>query len=315
MLVLPENYRSTPEIVSFGQRIAPIKNELVEKMRTSNPSGAKIELLAYTSTADEVSGVLDEVVKDPGNSAVLARTNQQIGFFETECTLRGIKFHLLGKSGFWRTPEVKNVLSLARFVMSEEEPDNYPQRLVAHLRGKFEGKQAAQAVDSVIYAAKLEELYSNDEYDDEANFALDNLRTLTSIAQKFETIKEFLDFANRASHASRKSKHAVTLGTIHAAKGLEWDNVFVVGAQEGKIPHEKAENLAEEQRILYVAVSRPRKRLHISYVGAISRFLEELEETNGSQEESESATRSSLGSAGEEGRGSNSESAAEISFD
>jgi len=282
--ILPENYRSTPEIVKFGQKIAPIKNQLVANMRTSNPSGVPIVIMPYTSTSEEVNAVLQEVAKDPGQSAVLARTNQQIGFFETECTLRGIKFHLLGRSGFWKTSEIRNVLALAKFLSGTDEPDSYPQRLVHPLRARIQTMEPGAALDEIILAAKLHELYSNDEYEEEANFAIGNLDTIVQIAYRFETLSEFMEFANRASHASRKSKNAVTLGTIHAAKGLEWDNVFVVGAQEGKLPHEKAADMQEEERILYVSVSRPRKRLQISYVGAISRFLEEVEGQNEASE-------------------------------
>ncbi|MFH0796984.1 MAG: ATP-dependent helicase [Candidatus Omnitrophota bacterium] len=74
------------------------------------------------------------------------------------------------------------------------------------------------------------------------------------------------------------SKDAVTLSTIHSAKGLEWDNVFVVGLCEGLFPHRKAVQegkLQEERRLLYVGLSRARDRLWLSFVGN-SRFLEEL---------------------------------------
>jgi superfamily I DNA/RNA helicase len=137
--------------------------------------------------------------------------------------------------------------------------------------------RAVDAVRNIIEHAKLRDLYDDDDYEDNDNFALANLNGVINIAQRFATLKEFYDFANRASHASRKSKHAITLGTIHSAKGLEWDNVFVIGAQDGRIPHEKATDLHEERCIFYVAVSRPSKVLQVSYSGQRSRFLDEIE--------------------------------------
>lgn len=272
--ILPENYRSTPEIVEFSRKAAPVKNDLVRNMRTSNPSGSTVEVTKYVGTAEEVNGVLAKCVALEAKCAVLARTNQQIGLFETACTEKGVKFHLLGKSGFWKTPEVRNIMGLCAFAISPDKPESYPQRLVDPHRKFLRGCTAGQAVDQIVVAAKLEELYANEDYDADDNFALDNLKTVISIAQRFPTLVDFLVFANRAAHASRKSKHAITLGTIHAAKGLEWENVFVVGVQEGKLPHDRG-NMREEQCVYYVAVSRPAKRLFISYVGRHSRFLEE----------------------------------------
>lgn len=274
--ILPENFRSTPEIVEFGRSIAPIKNDLVKNMRTANPSGLQIEVIGYDSTTEEVDNVLSLVQDgDPGKSAILARTNQQIGFFETECTQRSIKFYLLGKSGFWKTGEIKNITNLVAFVLSGDAAETYPQRLVAGLRGRIEHIPAADALTRIVDFAKLRDLYANEDFEDADNYALENINTVIQMASRFPNLDEFNKFSIRASHASRKSKHAVTLGTIHAAKGLEWDNVYVIGVQEGKMPHNNSSDHEEEQRILYVAVSRPCKKLQISYVGSISRFLEE----------------------------------------
>jgi DNA helicase-2/ATP-dependent DNA helicase PcrA len=276
-LILPENFRSSPEIVAFSQKVAPVKNELTANMRTANPHGADIEIVNYLGNDDEAENVLDRITELPGKSAVLARTNQQIGLFETVCTLREVKFHLLGKSGFWRTSEIKNVLSLVGFVLSNKAAETYPQRLIAPVRSIQAQMRAQEAVRAIIEHARLRDLYDDDDYEDNDNFALANLNGVINIAQRFATLKEFYDFANRASHASRKSKHAITLGTIHSAKGLEWDNVFFIGAQDGRIPHEKATDLHEERCIFYVAVSRPSKVLQVSYSGQRSRFLDEIE--------------------------------------
>jgi DNA helicase-2/ATP-dependent DNA helicase PcrA len=276
-LILPENFRSTPEIVEFSQMVAPIKNELTANMRTANPNGVKIEIVNYLGNEDEAENVLDRIADMTGKSAILARTNQQIGLIETVCTLNDVKFHLLGKSGFWRTSEIKNVIGLVGFVLSNKAAETYPQRLVAPVRHVAMQLRAVDAVRNIIEHAKLRDLYDDDDYEDNDNFALANLNGVINIAQRFATLKEFYDFANRASHASRKSKHAITLGTIHSAKGLEWDNVFVIGAQDGRIPHEKATDLHEERCIFYVAVSRPSKVLQVSYSGQRSRFLDEIE--------------------------------------
>jgi DNA helicase-2/ATP-dependent DNA helicase PcrA len=275
-LILPENFRSTKSIVEFSQKVAPIKNELTKNMRTSKEQGLAVRVVNYLGTEDEVENVIQEIQKLDGRSAILARTNQQIGLFETVLTATEIKFHLLGKTGFWRTPEIKNLLNLVGFVLGTGNAETYPQTLILPLRGMVRSLPASQALQAVIDKAALRDLYSDEDYEEVDNFALGNINSAVMIANRFKTIQEFFDFAIKAQHASRKSKKAITLGTIHSAKGLEWPNVFVVGASEGKIPHEKGDP-HEEKCIFYVAVSRPEKFLQISYSGQKSRFLEELE--------------------------------------
>jgi len=131
---------------------------------------------------------------------------------------------------------------------------------------------ANEGLTEIIRAANLESLYSNEDYADDENFAVSNLRTVADIAKRFRTLPEFLNHARKAAHASRKSKSAVTLSTVHQSKGLEFNSVFVVGAQDRKMPHEKGD-LAEEARIWYVAITRPKKRLRISWAGTPSSFV------------------------------------------
>lgn len=277
ILILPENFRSTQAIVKFSQKLAPIKNELTANMRTANEQGVPVEIVNYLGNDDEVDHILEEIQTLQGKSAILARTNQQVGLFETVCTANDIKFHLLGRSGFWKTPEIKNLVGLVQFLRSEEPAQTYPQQLVKPLRRVIRNIPAVDAVKQIIEYSKLRELYADEDYEEADNFAIGNLNGAVQIAQRFKDLQEFAEFANRAAHASRKSKKAITLGTIHSAKGLEWDNVYVVGASDGRIPHEKGD-LHEERCIFYVAVSRPAKRLQVSYSGQRSRFLDELDE-------------------------------------
>jgi DNA helicase-2/ATP-dependent DNA helicase PcrA len=271
-LILPQNYRSTKSIVDFSRENAPIKNELTENIRTENEQGEKIEFRMFKSDEDEAQATLAAATRDPGNSAILARTNGQLGDFESLCTENFIKFHRLGKSGFWTQSEIKSVVNLAGFALSPVPPKTFSQEAVASLRNKLRAIDAKSAVNTILTATGIENMYANQDYADEDNFALKNLKKLQQIASRFSTLAEFVKHARKAEHASRKSKNAVTLGTIHSAKGLEWANVFVVGVQEGKLPHEKGE-IEEEKRIFFVAVSRAAKRLRISFVGSPSQFI------------------------------------------
>jgi DNA helicase-2/ATP-dependent DNA helicase PcrA len=137
-----------------------------------------------------------------------------------------------------------------------------------------------------------------DDPDPDAESRLGNLEELLNAArdasERGETVNEFLDHAALVAQADAlDAKAAITLMTMHNAKGLEFPVVFVAGMEEGLFPHSRArdsvEMMEEERRLCYVAITRAEKRLHLSsaryrrrYGGGApeatipSRFLEEI---------------------------------------
>lgn len=109
-IFLFRNYRSTSEIVAFCKKFAPKKSELIDRMVSEVGSGPVPRVLRYGSDSDEASKTLSSIL-EPDKSAILTRTNRQLARFENACIDRGIKYNLLGKSGFWTRPEVKYLLA------------------------------------------------------------------------------------------------------------------------------------------------------------------------------------------------------------
>jgi DNA helicase-2/ATP-dependent DNA helicase PcrA len=112
---------------------------------------------------------------------------------------------------------------------------------------------------------------------------------LVDQAEPGTTFRQFTDeLMERQAGQHEPTVSAVTLATMHSAKGLEWDAVFVVGLSEGLVPISYAstfEQIDEERRLLYVGITRARKRLALSWSSSgvqargareRSRFLEEL---------------------------------------
>ena len=103
---------------------------------------------------------------------------------------------------------------------------------------------------------------------------LEILKELVEAMKEFETLDEFLDYISLVSENRTKSVEQVQISTIHAAKGLEYDIVFIPGFEEGILPNQRAidengENgLDEERRLCYVAITRARKELYISLCNA-----------------------------------------------
>lgn len=100
--------------------------------------------------------------------------------------------------------------------------------------------------------------------EDPDDFKGENLIVLTGRAARFTNLKDFLLHAEVMAKRSTV-KAGIALSTIHGSKGLEWDNVHVVGVSEDVLPHRHAEDLEEERRLLYVALSRARRNIAMSY--------------------------------------------------
>ena len=109
-IFLFRNYRSTVEIVEFCKRFAPDDSEAAARMVSEVGHGPEPKVVRYNSDSDEASRILS-AIHLPERSAVLTRTNRQLARFENACIERGIKYNLLGKSGFWTQPEIKYLLA------------------------------------------------------------------------------------------------------------------------------------------------------------------------------------------------------------
>lgn len=156
------------------------------------------------------------------------------------------------------------------------------KRLIDDLSKKSETMSLTELVDCILNDSKMKEELEL-EKTIESEVRLENLEEFKSITKSFEESKgivslgEFLEEISLVSDVEeyKNNTNVVTLMTIHSAKGLEFDNVFLIGMEEGIFPHANclndAEELEEERRLCYVAVTRARKRLWL--VNARSRML------------------------------------------
>ncbi len=156
------------------------------------------------------------------------------------------------------------------------------KRLIDDLSKKSEIMSLTELVDCILNDSKMKEELEL-EKTIESEVRLENLEEFKSITKSFEESKgivslgEFLEEISLVSDVEeyKNNTNVVTLMTIHSAKGLEFDNVFLIGMEEGLFPHANclndAEELEEERRLCYVAVTRARKRLWL--VNARSRIL------------------------------------------
>lgn len=245
-LYLGQNFRSTKKLVSFFREILPTDNGLAGHMISENEEGVGPIITEYEDDIQEANAVLGKI-KEPEKTAIIARTNRQLFIFQRLCVRRGIKHKF--KDSFWNQSEVRRLMKLAK-----ESNDQ---------------RDANVVLEDIIRQHNLIWVYRNTGEPD--NDPAKNLNDAVKLSVNRGTVKEFQNFLHRLSYATKNAK-LLTLSTAHQAKGREFDNVFLVGCSQGKLPHKNAE-IGEERRIFFVSCSRAAKRLEISYFGRASEFL------------------------------------------
>jgi len=262
-LFLGRNYRSTGAIVKFLKRILPVDNGLGSRMMTTNPYGVDPEITRYGDELEEAHQVLAQI-KEPGKTAILARTNRQLFAYQKILTKQGQKYRILGKKDYWEQNEVKSLLRLAKDDISLRPAHEVLADIIDRERF-FEKYRYAQ---NPMESSPVENL------NDIVKMAATESRSKTGEIKWSGrgSVSEFLAYLRRLTYGRKgKNGEAVTLATVHQAKGHEWDYVYVIGVNQKKMPHADGE-LPEEKRIFYVAASRPAKELHFSYTGQRSQF-------------------------------------------
>lgn len=139
-------------------------------------------------------------------------------------------------------------------------------------RQQLEGLSLSEVADMMLEESGYRQMWIEDK-SPEAAGRLENLKELTRAIGEFEALNDFLEHVSLVTEAANadNSSDMVSLMTLHAAKGLEFDVVFLPGWEEGVFPHQRAidesgmKGLEEERRLAYVGITRAKKRLYISH--------------------------------------------------
>jgi DNA helicase-2/ATP-dependent DNA helicase PcrA len=315
-LYLSRNFRSSPQIVDLCKKYGSVR-ELADKFHTTNSDGAAPSVVGYPSAADEAKDVASKVTVS--DTAILARTNRMLRSFEDALSTAGVKYKLLGGSGFWGQPEIRSAVAfltcaiqphdgavmaalrspfhpskflkkteIAATVKKRQEADPKPSAWsilnslpdknlgnfvpFLHTLTRYKDVPCQKAVTNILQDLKAFDYYADEATPDSS--PRENLSELIRISARFPTLREFLEHIRRVSAAS-KSKKAVAIGTIHSAKGLEWDRVFLVACNDEVLPHKLGE-AKEEANVFFVGISRAARELNLSYHGKPSVFLKDL---------------------------------------
>ncbi|MFT5193914.1 MAG: DNA helicase-2/ATP-dependent DNA helicase PcrA [Candidatus Promineifilaceae bacterium] len=358
---LEQNYRSTQVILDVAQGVIQNNPDRVDKaLFTERKGGEQVHLKENYNDLEEASQVTHTIKNlmlegyNPGDCAVMYRTNAQSRSLEEAFIREGMPYRLVGATRFYNRREIKDIVAYLRLIHNPADEFSFarivntPKRgvggkTISSLKawGQDWGWQPGEAVmemakqpdmqhpftmraykplsdfgrhlnkwneqkDAVPIAELLDQVLEAvgykaylDDGTDEGEERWANVIEFRNVATLAGDIKlnEFLEEVALVSEVDNLDEEtkAATLLTLHAAKGLEFPVVFLVGLEERILPHSRSiesddrEEMSEERRLFYVGVTRAKDRLYLSYAfqrmnwGRLeaqspSRFLKEIPE-------------------------------------
>lgn len=296
---LEENYRSTQTILDFAYDIIS-QNQMhpVLHLKTGNKKGSDIVFFEAENEQEEARYIVQQIQKSVDTDiyndvAVLYRTNAQSRVIEEAFLHYSIPYRLIGGTRFYERKEIKDVLSYLRLFINPHDTASTDRvkklgkrrwdkfrRLYADIAAQIQQFSTADIMEKIFEETQYLNFYDSKTNEDYAR--LENIKELKSVALKFTNLVEFLEQVALVeseyfdTEKTGSSKDGVRLMTLHQAKGLEFQHVFITGVEEGILPHSRSIDdqfmLEEERRLFYVGITRAKEHLHLTYTRMRSLF-------------------------------------------
>ena len=268
---LVRDYRSTPQVVALANRVLTGGKKLVAQCPDGPEpviEGYDDEPAAAAAVAARAKALIASGVP-AAEIAVLYRVNAQSEAYEAALAAAGVPYVVRGGERYFDRPEVREAMLALRVASRDTDRDD-------------PGPDEGQAPLGIGVRAALGTVgWSPEEPAAKTGAARDRWEALNALvgladeAAARPAPATFADFVaeleQRAADQHVPSVAGVTLASLHAAKGLEWDAVFLVGLADGTVPIQHAvtpDEIDEERRLLYVGVTRARTHLHLSWAAA-----------------------------------------------
>lgn len=314
---LEQNYRSTQTILDAANSvISQNKNHPVLKLFTLRKSLEPIHLYEANDEIDEANYVCQKVkeleIKGLAYKeiAILYRMNSQSRVVEEAFLKNNIPYVLVGGLRFYDRAEVKDILAMLRYVYNRKDDLSLgrlykslgKRRTESFVGGIDTINKDSDSIDILNSAVNMSNYMTKFDSTDEDDVKhIDNIDELKSVASTFPKLSDFLEnvalvqneYSLQEKNKDKTKQTGVRLMTLHASKGLEFEAVFLLGFEEGLLPHSRSamdpKEVEEERRLCYVGITRAKDFLHITYTtrrltfgksaySQVSRFLADIPE-------------------------------------
>ena len=258
---LEQNYRSSRAIVDTANRLMKGRAGALT-LRAASEDGPKTLVPTITAHPSDIAearavagAIADQIAAGtkPQDIAILYRINVQAAALENALNDAGVNHQLRGGTRFFDLQEVKQALMMLKG--AAVAPTGEPLfKTVSDVLRSLGWTQEAPEIRGAV----------RDRWE-----SLNVIMGLAESQPPGSTLRGFVtELFERSAGQHEPTRDAVTLATLHSAKGLEWDTVYLVGLSDGLVPITYAKDAAavdEERRLLYVGITRARQRLHLSW--------------------------------------------------
>lgn len=288
---LERNYRSTQNILDAATSvISNNQSHPVLELWTDLSSNEKLEVYETSSgelEAEKIASIIKEkYLTELKNIVILYRTNVQSRTFEEAFMRQKLPYKIVGGTKFYERSEIKDILAYLRLCFNKldspsfERAQKIGKRRLAKLLEWLEKtnssvlKNPSSCLQGIIENTLYLDKY--DQKDPEDLARLDNIQELFNVASRFDNTLLLLEnialvqdgyLANETLEKEEENK--ITMMSLHSVKGLEFPIVFMVGMEEGLLPHSRAileaNEIEEERRLCYVGITRAKEKLYFSY--------------------------------------------------
>jgi DNA helicase-2/ATP-dependent DNA helicase PcrA len=294
---LTENYRCDPAILlSAMSLIEHNKVRIKKNLKATRPHlpANLVRMRGFGTEHDEAEWVADDIRKRiaaglrPRDVCILFRTASIAPAIQQALERAGIPFVLTGAVSFWEMAEMTAVIEM----LSEIETgipgaQSARHRQCRELTVTFKGLGPDKTASSV--GAVLRDKPPAGVSAERAASWFDVVEAASAIASKFSTVEEFRRHVlEKSAKSSSENINAVAMSTIHSSKGLEWAHVVIAGCEGSMMPHHRSQDIEEERRLLYVALTRSKGAADLTFVKfrfgrqqAPSPFLSEIASVRG----------------------------------
>ena len=344
VVYLEDNYRSSGEILTMANRLIQFNTHRHDKTLVPNhPKGPRPRITQHKDEIAEAKFVIQEIGHlinneqvQPGEIAILFRTNEQPRLFETELRAASIPYVMLGSQSFFDRREVKDIVAYLKWIDQPDDeisllriintparglsaktvkfllehavkqgislwkvmtdPEVYSalrpnaQAGIEHLRGiandfrqRAESESLTAALETLLdrtaYRDEILRLYDQPEERESRINSLGEVSNAIASYEQYRAKPSLTGFLSEIALTGRElgnekdkmaQQNSVWLLTMHAAKGLEFPVVYMVGMEQGLLPHSRSvksgeeEDIAEERRLCYVGLTRAKEQLTLS---------------------------------------------------